>query len=57
MLAPLRRSFGSHLIERSLDSFGGRASLEFAPEGVVCRIRLPGAQVRVDGEPPAPAGA
>lgn len=57
VMTPLRRSFGSHLIERSLDSFGGRASLEFAPEGVICRIRLPATQVRVDGEPPPPADA
>lgn len=46
---PTRRSFGSNLIERSLDNFGGEARLEFAPSGVVCRIRLPGAQVQVDG--------
>jgi len=53
VMAPLRRSFGSHLIERSLDGFGGEARLEFAPEGVVCRIRLPAAQVRIDAEQPA----
>lgn len=57
VMAPLRRSFGSHLIERSLDSFGGRASLEFAAEGVICLIRLPGAQVEVDGAPPSATGA
>ena len=54
VMAPLRRSFGSHLIERSLDGFGGEARLEFAPNGVICRIRLPAAQVRIDPElPPA----
>jgi len=56
VMAPLRRSFGSHLIERSLDSFGGRATLEFAAEGVICRIRLPAAQVKVDGQTPAADG-
>ena len=38
---PTRRSFGSNLIERSLDGFGGSAKIEFAPGGVVCRMRLP----------------
>jgi two-component sensor histidine kinase len=53
VLAPRRRSFGSHLIERSLDTFGGQARLEFAPEGVICRISLPGAQVQLDDDRPA----
>lgn len=57
VLTPMRRSFGSHLIERSLYSFGGEASLEFAPEGVMCRIRLPGVQVQVDDDLPAKSGA
>jgi two-component sensor histidine kinase len=39
--APSRRSFGSNLIERSLDGFGGSAKIEFAPAGVVCRMRFP----------------
>lgn len=38
---PARRSFGSNLIERSLDSFGASAKLEFAPQGVICRMLLP----------------
>jgi len=39
---PTRRGFGSRLIERSLEgSLGGRASLDFAPDGLVCRVRLP----------------
>lgn len=38
---PKRRSFGSNLIERSLDAFGGSARIEFAAAGVICRIRLP----------------
>lgn len=48
---PSRRSFGSNLIERSLDSFGGSARLDFAPMGLACRIVLPGAQARVRGTP------
>jgi two-component sensor histidine kinase len=39
--APEKRSFGANLIERSLDPFRGSARLEFAPDGLVCRIRLP----------------
>jgi|ERR1700688_47701 len=38
---PSRRSFGSNLIERSLDGFGGSAKIEFAPAGVICRIAFP----------------
>lgn len=47
---PSRRSFGSHLIERSLDSFGGSARLAFNPDGVVCHIVLPGRLASVRGE-------
>ena len=36
---PVRRGFGSRLIERSLGS-DGSAGLEFAPDGLVCRISL-----------------
>jgi two-component sensor histidine kinase len=46
---PKRRSFGSNLIERSLDGFGGSAKIEFAPAGVVCRLQFP--------KPKAPAAA
>jgi two-component sensor histidine kinase len=38
---PQKRSFGASLIERSLDPFKGSAHLDYAPEGVVCRMRLP----------------
>lgn len=38
---PSRRSFGSNLIERSLDSFGASAKLDFAPKGVICRMLFP----------------
>lgn len=39
---PGRRGFGSRLIERGLAAeFGAEVRLDFAPEGVECRIRLP----------------
>ncbi|MFZ5718673.1 MAG: sensor histidine kinase [Pseudomonadota bacterium] len=39
---PTRRGFGSRLIERSLQGqLRGHARLEFAPEGLTCRIVLP----------------
>jgi PAS domain S-box-containing protein len=39
---PSRRGFGSRLIERGLaQQFGTTARLNFVPEGVECRIRLP----------------
>ena len=41
---PQKRSFGTSLIERSLDPFKGAAHLDFAPEGVICRMRLPRAR-------------
>jgi two-component sensor histidine kinase len=41
VVEPERRSFGTGLIERSLDGLGGKADLAFAPAGVVCRITLP----------------
>ncbi|MFC4275641.1 sensor histidine kinase [Achromobacter aloeverae] len=39
---PLRRGFGSRLIERGIaQEIGGKATLEFAPGGLVCRIDVP----------------
>ncbi len=39
---PTRRGFGSSLIERALAlETGGRATIDYAPEGVVCEILLP----------------
>lgn len=38
---PSKRSFGSNLIERSLDGFGGKAKIEYPETGVICRIALP----------------
>jgi two-component sensor histidine kinase len=45
---PSRRGFGSHLIEQSLETFGGAARLEFPREGAVCRITLPETEVQPD---------
>jgi two-component sensor histidine kinase len=39
--APKKRSFGSNLIERSLDAFKGSAKIEFTPSGVICRMAIP----------------
>lgn len=39
---PTRRAFGSRLLERALPrEFGGEVTLNFAPEGIECFIRLP----------------
>ncbi len=40
--APARRGFGSRLIERAMPlDLGGRAELDFAPDGLVCRLTFP----------------
>jgi len=40
--APTRRGFGSRFIERGLArEFDGEVDLDFAPEGVSCRMRMP----------------
>ena len=41
VVAPDKRSFGTNLIERSLDAFKGTARIEFARAGIVCRMRFP----------------
>lgn len=42
VIAPTRNGFGSRLIERSLQGqLGGEAALDYLPDGVRCRIRLP----------------
>jgi two-component sensor histidine kinase len=39
VVIPQRRGFGSQLIERALASdLNGSAEIEFAPEGVICRV-------------------
>jgi PAS domain S-box-containing protein len=39
--APTARGFGSQLIERTLDSNGGTASIRYDANGVSCSMRLP----------------
>ena len=40
--APTRRGFGSLLVERGVEAeLGGQSSLDFAPTGVTCEIRVP----------------
>ncbi len=40
--APTRQGFGSQLIERSLSAEnGGRASIDYASEGVICQMETP----------------
>ena len=42
VIPPTRRGFGSGLIERALAmETGGRATIDYAPTGVVCEIMLP----------------
>jgi two-component sensor histidine kinase len=41
VISPTRRGFGSRLIERSLEPLGGKATVNYAPDGVRCYIRLP----------------
>jgi PAS domain S-box-containing protein len=42
VVAPSRRGFGSRFVERGLArEFDGAVQLEFAPEGVCCRMRIP----------------
>jgi two-component sensor histidine kinase len=44
--APVRRGFGSRLIERILaHDLGGSAKISFAPEGVVCALDADAAEV------------
>jgi two-component sensor histidine kinase len=50
--APARRGFGTRLLERGLAAqIGGAVTLDFAPSGLRCRIRLP-----ADGGQGAPEG-
>lgn len=47
---PARRGFGALVIERSLAyEVGGRSRLDFAPEGVTCRVEMPLRQVTEAG--------
>jgi two-component sensor histidine kinase len=42
VVAPSRRGFGSRFVERGLArEFDGVVQLDFAPDGVCCRMRMP----------------
>jgi PAS domain S-box-containing protein len=43
--APQRRGFGSTVIQSSARALGGSAHLDFAPEGLCCRIEMPVSRV------------
>jgi two-component sensor histidine kinase len=50
---PLKRGFGSTLIERALSmETGGQSTLDFAPGGVRCRIALPAASLIAASQEP-----
>jgi PAS domain S-box-containing protein len=46
---PATKGFGTTLIERSLQSAGGEATLEYQPTGITCVMRLPLAEVAREG--------
>lgn len=50
MRPPQARGFGTTLIERTTQAFGGRATIEFRPGGLACDLQL---QLRDDPSPPA----
>jgi two-component sensor histidine kinase len=42
VMPPKRKGFGLRMIEQSMSAqLGGKADLDFAPEGVVCRLEFP----------------
>jgi two-component sensor histidine kinase len=42
VVAPERRSFGTRFLERGVArEFDGTVTLDFAPEGVCCKMRMP----------------
>jgi len=61
--APQRRGFGSTLIERTLESDGGKGVLRYLPDGVTCELVVPlPVERRLAATPPArepatPSGA
>lgn len=42
---PASSGFGSRLLERTFASAGGEASLRFPPDGVICQMVFPGAEI------------
>ena len=53
--APTRKGFGSTIIDRSVPyDLGGEASIDYAPEGVIARLRIPSRHVSGSGLDRAP---
>jgi two-component sensor histidine kinase len=49
--APIRRGFGTRLLERSLaQDLGGAARIEFAPAGVICTVDTPLPETLAQGD-------
>lgn len=48
---PCRHGFGTLLIERSLETTGGEATIHYGGDGITCSLRLPLAD---EGSPPLP---
>jgi len=47
VVVPTRKGFGSRLLERSLGAqLGGSVTMEYAPEGVICRFQVPFASIQ-----------
>jgi len=55
--APTARGFGTTLIEQTLKTCGGRASLRYGTDGVSCRIELPLLEVDMRSNATFPASA
>ncbi len=56
---PDRQGFGSRVIKRAFAAIpGGHAAIEYRPDGLRCRFRVPAGQVAAEARPQAePAGA
>lgn len=55
VLPPTRSGFGTALIERSVPfDLGGEATIDYQPEGLLAKFRLPAAHVALTGEAPTP---
>jgi len=47
--APEKSGFGARLLERAFASAGGEASVRFPPEGVICQMSFPTAEISLAG--------
>jgi len=53
--APAARGFGTTLIEQTVKTCGGVASMRYGPDGVTCRIELPLVEVDMQSNTSSPA--